>query len=357
MSTALPSPSPEVISVYLLLLDPSGRRMIVCECHGQIPAFKVAPLFYPEVEELVERVRAECGPDVAILRCLAEGDANEGRPRLYSAVCSTDGDLNSGYRWGDLDEPSFDTDDREYLAGIARLEVERLLHVSDSKSPVPWDAPTDWHSRARNWMEANLPHREDGRPWRIAQIRSWSISSVSRISSGDSRLYFKASPRYFDSEVAITQDVSDRFPDASPEILAAEPEQGWMLMKDLGDITLAKADRAETWRAAMKTIARVQRGYINRTDELERMGLERRNVGGIVETLAEWTQIPTRAELRLFQTETEVQLRRLEANLNRIETMAHGLEALGIPQTLEHGDLDSTNIFVRDGAPVFDGLV
>ena len=350
MSSALPSP--EAISAYLLLLDQEGRRMLVCEPSGHIPVFLVPPVFYPEVEELVERVRARCGLDIAILRCLAEGDANEGEPRLYSAVCTSDESPSPGFRWSDLDEPGFVKDVRQKLARAARLEVERLSSDSGPDSAVPWDSPTAWHRRARSWIEANLPQPEDGRPWRIAQIRSWSISSVSRISSGGRRLYFKASPRYFDTEVAVTLDVSNRFPEASPEILSAQSEQGWMLMNDLGDVTLAKADRVELWHDTMRTIAKVQHEYAGCTPELERMGVERRSVRAIVETLTDWTQDSSRAGLRLYQPEAEVQLRRLETILGDLVAMADSLDSIGLPHTLEHGDLDSTNIFIRKGIPV-----
>ena len=342
----------ETIPVHLLLLDTDGRRMMARDRSGRIPVFEVAPAFYPEVEELVARVRADCGLDIAILRCLEEGDANEGKPRLYSAVCVSQDHPNPGFGWIELDRPKFDEDAQENLADIARLEVERLSANSQTDSPVPWDSPTDWHKRARNWIESNLPHTQDVKPWRIAQIRSWSISSVSRISSADRTLYFKASPRYFESEVAITLEVSKRFPEVSPEIIAAEPEQGWMLMRDLGDVTLANCDSVEMWCDAMKTIAVVQHGFVNRTDELERMGLEKRSIGAIVETLADWTQDTSGPGLRMFQPENEVALRRLAPSLDKIALLARGLEALGLPLTLEHGDLDSTNIFVRNGAPV-----
>ena len=352
MSTALSSPLPEEISVDLLLLDPEGKRMIVRESSGRIPVFQVAPVFYPEVEGLVERVRAECGLDIAVLRCLAEGDANEGKHRLYSAVCLSDDASSPGFRWVGLDEPNFDEDTRRDLKGISRLEVERLTAGTVSDSPVPWDLPTSWHKRALNWIDANLPRTDDDHPWQVGQIRSWSISSVFRITSGERRLYFKSSPRYFASEVAVTQHVSDHFPDASPEIIAGNTEQGWMLMDDLGDVTLAKTDRASLWHDAMKTIARVQHGYIGLTSDLDRMGVERRTVGKIIETMDEWTKDSSLAGLRLFQSEVEAELRKLQTNRNRIEAMAHNLEALGLPQTLEHGDLDSTNIFIRDGVPV-----
>ena len=353
MSVAVPAPPHhEAITTDILLLDPDRKRMVVREPSGRIPVFQVTPVFYPEVEELVERVRSECGLDVAILRCLAEGDANNGKHRLYSAVCLSCDDLNPGFRWVGLDEPTFDTGARNDLKEISLLEVERLTADSDTDSPVPWDSPTGWHNRALYWIDANLPQTSNERPWRVAQIRSWSISSVFRITSGHRRLYFKVSPKYFASEVSVTQDVSNRFPDASPEIIAGNAEQGWMLMDDLGDLTLAKADRADMWHDAMKTIARFQHGYIGLTGELADMGVEKRTVRAIIETLDEWTNYPSRAQLRLFQPEAEVQLMKLHANLDKIEAMAHELEALGIPQTLEHGDLDSTNIFVRNGVPV-----
>ena len=353
MPTAPLSPTPETIAVYLLLLDRDGRRMLVREGSGLAPLFQVAPAFYPEVEELVERVRAECGLDIAVLRCLEEGDANEGRPRMYSAVCVSEDDKpSSGFGWTALDEPSFGEDAPESLTRMAQLEVERMSANSLPESPVPWDSPTGWHERALRWIESNLSPDPTGQPWRIAQIRSWSISSVSRLTCADRRLYFKASPRYFASEVAVTRDVADRFPEVSPQLVAVEPDEGWMLMEDLGDLTLSKADDPELWRETMRTIARVQQGYANDWRALDALNLERRTTGAIVDALADWTQDPSRAALRMFPEENQAALGRLEPSLGRIESMARRLEELGLPQTLEHGDLDSTNVFIRNGAPV-----
>ena len=232
------------------------------------------------------------------------------------------------------------------------MEIERLTLDSQFDKPVPWDTPTGWHKRARDWTEANLPPSQTGQPWRMTQIRSWSISSVWRLMSGDKRLYFKASPRYFGSEVAVTKEVAARFPDASPRLVAAQSESGWMIMEDLGDLTLAKADRLELWRDTMKTIAMVQRGYTDFNETLEQVGIERRTTQEIFETLASWAQASSRPALQLYESENDAALRRLEPSLERIEYMVCQLEELGLPQTLEHGDLDSTNVFIRDGVPV-----
>ena len=353
MSTAPLSPSPDAIRAYVILLDPDGRRMLTLEPDGQLPAFDVPPVFYPEVEDLVRIVREVCGLDIAILRCLEGGDANEGKPRLYSAICTSDDvETSSGFKWTALDQPDFDAGEEAALGKITRLEVERLSSPAQVDSPVPWDSPTGWHQAALNWLDANLPPSQDGKPWRASQIRSWSISSVWRVTSAGTRLYFKASPRYFASEVAVTLDVADRFPNVSPSIVAAQPENGWMLMQDLGDVTLGTTDNAELWHDTMKTIAMVQHGYLGRFREMERLGIERRTTEAIVETVVNWTNDPASGEIRLFGEENEAALRRLGPNIGRIESMARSLRELGVPPTLEHGDLDATNVFIRNGSPV-----
>ena len=358
MSDAAPLPDPEAMVVYLLLLDRDGRRTLVREGSGLAPSLRTAPVFYPEVEELVGRAREEFGLEVAILRCLEEGDANEGRPRLYSAVrVSEDDRPRAGFGWAALDELKFGEDATERLIRMARMEVERLSSSTPPESPVPWDSPTPWHRRAREWVEANVPPTADGSAWRMAQIRSWSISSVWRLTSGGERLYFKASPRYFASEVAVTRDVASRFPEVSPGLVAVEPDEGWMIMEDLGDVTLSKTDSAELWRETMRTIARVQQGYAGRPAALEAMNLERRTLRDIVESLAYWLEDPSCSGLRMFQSENDAALARLRPSLDEVSAMARQLDGLGLPPTLEHGDLDADERVHPGRRAGSDGLV
>ena len=138
MSTAPLSSSPDTIRACVLLLDPDGRRILTREPGGSLPAFDVPPAFYPEVEDLVRIVREECRLDIAILRCLAPGDANEGKPRLYSAICTSENvETSPGFKWIGLDEPNFDQSDRAALGKITQLEVERLSSPTLVDSPVP----------------------------------------------------------------------------------------------------------------------------------------------------------------------------------------------------------------------------
>ena len=358
MSAPKPASSRRRVVAHLLIVDPSdGEILVRDDASGELPALRVADRFYPEVEELVEAALQAWRVEIATLRCLSVGSAEDGSPRIYSAVRFGESrDPGPGLRWTRPDRWAAKSAFLESLpdetSAMIRLELTRLASAVPSDDPVPWDWPSGWHTDAKEWALANLPASEDAARWRISQIRAWAISSVYRLTDGDRRLYFKAAPNYFPAEVLVTREVASRFPDISPVLLASDADRGWMLMEDLGDVTLASANREELWHDVVRTVARVQRWYAERVETLDAMGLERRTASARVGTLKEWIADPALAALRLYQPQCEAALRRLATLMGRVEDMAARLDGLGLPPTLEHGDLDATNIFIRDGAPV-----
>ena len=189
----------------------------------------------------------------------------------------------------------------------------------------------------------------------MAQIRSWAISTVFRIESDAARLYFKASPSYFGTEAALTERVAREFPDVSPRIVAADAARGWLLMEDLGNDTLATAPADDVWREAMGALARVQLAYANNAAalrELRDMGIERRAPAAALRTLRTWISRPESAELRVWRERFEEALKRLAPRVDDLARMIRDLDALALPQTLDHGDLDATNIFIQNCSPI-----
>ena len=358
MSAQNPAPSRRRVVARVLIVDPSDGGILVRDDNAcEVPALRVADRFYPEVEELVEAARRVWGVEIATLRCLSAGGGEDGSPRIYSAVLFGESrDPGVGFRWTRPHEwaskSAFLGSLPDEVSAMIRLELARLGADAPPSDPVPWDWPSGWHTDAKEWALANLPASEDTARWRIAQIRAWAISSVYRLTDGDRRLYFKASPNYFPAEVPVTRELTSAFPEVSPVLIASDAARGWMLMEDLGDVTLASANSEELWHDAVRAVARVQRFYAERVETLDAMGLERRTASAIVETLKEWIDDPALAALRLYQPQCEDALRRLVPLMGRVEETAARLDDLGLPPTLEHGDLDATNIFIRDGAPV-----
>ena len=183
------------------------------------------------------------------------------------------------------------------------------------------------------------------------RYRAWSGFRQGPASSSE-RFYFKASPTFFSNEATVTAAVADRFPEISPRLVAVDRTRGWMLMEDLGDLTLGAADSADLWREAMRALARVQIEYANDPDTLESWGLERRRTSAISGTLRQWVQNSRELGLHYASQRAQSALGRLEPHLDLADQLYRKVESAGLPQTLDHGDLDAGNMFVREGTPV-----
>ena len=344
-------------SAVALIFDPEMRRLAVRSgSRSEPPRFAVRRRFYPEVREILDAIRRETGTDCIILRCLDAGDADSDRPRVYSALANADGDLRPPFRWAAQSEvrlpDSVSLDEPANPSPQARASRPQNLA---NPSPQAWQVDPDWRREISVWIADNLPDSVRQAGWTLSQIRSWAISTVFRIESDAARLYFKASPSYFGTEAALTARVAREFPDISPRVLAADAERGWLLMEDLGDDTLATAPSAAMWREAMGALARVQLAYAQDAAalrELRDMGIERRAPAAALRTLRTWISRPESAEIRVWRERFDEALRRLAPNVGELDRMTRNLDALALPQTLDHGDLDATNIFVQNGSPV-----
>ena len=327
-------------SAVTFIFDPDMRRLAIRSgSRSEPPRFAVRRRFYPEVREILDAIRRETGTDCIILRCLDAGDADSARPRVYSALADADG-LRPPFRWAAQSE--------------VRLPDGVSLAEPANPSPQAWQVDPDWRREISVWIADNLPDSVRQAGWTLSQIRSWAISTVFRIESDAARLYFKASPSYFGTEAALTERVAREFPDISPRVLASDAERGWLLMEDLGNDTLATAPSAAMWREAMGALARVQLAYAQDAAalrELQDMGIERRAPAAALRTLRTWISRPENAEIRVWRERFDEALRQLAPNVGELDRMTRDLEALALPQTLDHGDLDATNIFVQNGRP------
>ena len=297
------------------------------------------------------------GVEVRVLRCLDLGSHADGRPRMYSLEPSaTDRPLSDGLCW-------IDATDVGRLGGLddshrvsVRLECERVTSRSHERPEVPWEWPGGWGSEARDWVNARVESLYSPERVTLTPMRSWSISSVVRVDvktgSGSERLFFKASPKFFSREVVVTEVVADRFPEVSPKLTAIDTDRGWMLMEDLGDLTIGEADSVELWCEAMRALARIQIGFSRETSLLEGLGLERRSTSLTSGRLVEWLQDPAGLGLGYEADRTEKELRRLAPYAGLVDDLCALVDSVNLPQTLVHGDLDSGNIFVRNGVPV-----
>ena len=336
--------------------DQGAKVATATGVHRALPEVSVGDRFYPEIEEFFHTAGSTLGVDLSLLRCLDHGELEKGRPRLYSlATNHADDYLNDGYCW-------MDSEDVELIGGLSesqksaiQLERTRISGLAPDMPVAPWEWPGRWDCELREWISGHLGSRAVSGDWTVTPVRSWSISSVVRISIGAAglgeRFYFKASPTFFSKEAAVTAAVAERFPEVSPGLVAVDRTRGWMLMEDLGDRTIGDVDGADIWHEAMRALASIHIGFAEDHRSLDRLGLERRSISDINSTFRRWICDSHGLGLHYVAERTQSALARLEPHIELVDQLCHFVESIGLPQTLAHGDLDAGNVFVREGVP------
>jgi Ser/Thr protein kinase RdoA (MazF antagonist) len=134
-----------------------------------------------------------------------------------------------------------------------------------------------------------------------------------------------------------------------PDVLAVEPEQGWLLMADLGGRPLGELPPTE-WAAALRAHARLQRSWVGRAEELEVVGTPQRSLVSLADELETWgTDAPLVARMGVETHE------RWLAALPELRQACRRLDALGPGLSLVHGDLHQWNVMSTDsGVRIFD---
>ena len=348
----------ESTQALALVLSDQGRKIAVTVGdRPSLPTVAVQNRFYPEIEEFMRAAVNDLGVELSMLRCLDYGSSEESRPRLYSLTTNHVVDeMKGGYRRADFSVLDRITGLSEEHVSSIRLEHDRVFNSRPVHTAVPWQWPGQWDSDVQEWVGSHLRSLVGSSGWVAAPVRSWSISSVARIDVGPApsseRFFFKASPTFFSNEAALTDVVAGRFPEVSPSLVGVDRDRGWMLMHDLGDLTLGAADSIDLWSDAMQALARVQTGFAENPVWLDCLDLERRNLSDISNTLRQWTQNPGDLGLHYVSELTRSALDRLEPLTGVVDQLCGQIESIGLPPTLDHGDLDGGNVFVRDGAPV-----
>src|SRR5690606_29162236 len=95
----------------------------------------------------------------------------------------------------------------------------------------PW-AFDGWLDRAHDWIAAQVASQGWTLTGEIELGRKWCITCMFKVPTDAGTLYFKAVPDTFSREIEITRYLGALYPDSIPSIVAAEPDEHWLLMRD-----------------------------------------------------------------------------------------------------------------------------
>jgi hypothetical protein len=180
-------------------------------------------------------------------------------------------------------------------------------------------------------------------------VRWWS--TVLRVPTEDCDLYFKAVAPVHRYEVGLTALLAEAQPARVTDVVAADAERGWMLMRDGGsrlrELVQTRAD-LQHWERLLPEYAQLQIDTAPLLEAMLRLDVPDERLATLPEHLAE-----------LLSAEpvglTADERRLLVAAVPLVEAMCAELAAYGIPESIQHDDLHDGQVFVSgDAYRVFD---
>jgi hypothetical protein len=216
----------------------------------------------------------------------------------------------------------------------------------------PWER-RGWYEEAARWILsecARLGHTPSGP---IEQLKAaWSLSSILRVRTSAGALYFKADFAKPPSEPAVIAALARRWPHNVPDMVAADHDRGWMLMRDFG--ARALDDEPFTrWQAANRTFSAIQVACSIDLEPWWRLGCPDLRIPALVTYMDRLLGDP--AALRIGEPGglTEPEARRLRELAPRSHAMWDELAAIPVPASIVQQDFRHNNLVVSGSSYLF----
>jgi hypothetical protein len=190
----------------------------------------------------------------------------------------------------------------------------------------------------------------------IERTHSYPWSTVLRVPTHQGDIYFKAVSPADPHEPALLEALANWRPDCVPEVLAIDTGRLWVLMRDAGHMlrgAIRPSRDSGPWLPILPMYSRLQIDLAARVPDLLALGVPDRRLS-VLPTLYE----PLLADVDVLRIDqphglTADQYRRLLDLSPRVRELCDELAGYGIPETLNHGDLNDGNVLLQDGRPVF----
>ena len=301
--------------------------------------------FWQEVHREHRLLQDELALDVYTLKLVwADYSAEKGRALyLYARTpAPQDWSLPPGAAWVEAAELAEALDEPDLAAGVTRWL--RWSQETPASEPLPWSDPA-WYGHSAAWTGARLDEAGLEPTGPAEQLTSRPRGTVFKTPVAGGAVYFKAVPRFFAHEPALTEWLGRRYPEAVAPVLASDPRRLCFLAKEIAGERLADTRDLACWEEALRRYARLQIDLAAHGARLRDLGCPR-------------AELPAYAEAarRLVATESwgvsKADFAALPEKLPRLERLCRDLHESPLPLSLDHGDFSPWQILVGDAGPL-----
>jgi hypothetical protein len=239
------------------------------------------------------------------------------------------------------------------IPGSIQPRADELLAELRSDAVPPALRPRwsrgGWFERAASWMGsaaagAGRPLTGDPRPFFLR-----GISALLRAPTVGPDLFLKAVFPPFHAEPVLTQLLAERFPATIPAVVAIQPDEGWLIVEDIGDAWVGDvpdADRPAALARGAATLVALQRAMATDRPAIRTLleaGAPHRPLGGLVASVA-----AAIGPDGFGVGDGGIEEQRAERVVAALESAVDRVEALRLPESVVHGDFHSGNAALVD---------
>jgi len=172
----------------------------------------------------------------------------------------------------------------------------------------------------------------------VVHERPWS--TVMRVPAEEGDLFLKQEGLVQEYEVPLTVALAKRWPDRMPEVLAADMQRAWLLLRD-GGTRIGDSLQFDAFPEALRLYGELQVAEVEHADAFLAMGVPDVRL-----------PIVSAAYEPFFERDHGLEpeeVARLRALAPRFRELCDELASFGLPDSIQHDDLHEWNVFVRDG--------
>ena len=208
--------------------------------------------------------------------------------------------------------------------------------------------------RICRWIEQEL--KPSGKTWNgeFRQFHATPSFALIRFATNSGAVWFKATGAPNQRESNISRCLSTLFPAYTPEILSFRDDWNAWLTDEIQGTGLASCGNYETWCQVAKSLAQLQIASIGRTPAILRSGAhDARSAKLISQITPFFSEIERLMDVQVKAVPPRLTASELQLLAGRMNEALAQLQALPVPDTLNHFDLNPENVIVRSADAKF----
>lgn len=307
-----------------------------------------------DVAELARDAGAMLGAEVSVLQCLSDAPATGewSRQQVYALEVQTE-------RWTPPPDARWATAGDVALrtlapAGAADAIAGWLGECRAGRFTArgrDWVRP-GWRAEALSWVDGELASRGLGPATHVEQVKVWEYSHVLRLRAAGDDFYLKALCESSAREVGLTARLAHEHPGWVSDVVAADLGRRWLLMRATPGPELLQLGDTPAWEEAARRMARIQIRWVDRTAELVALGVPHWPLDVVAPEIARMLADEAALLAPCPEGLTGAEMAHLRGRAPELRELCAELAGLGVPDSLEHGDLWGSNVLLADGGPV-----